>query len=215
MLTTQDINFPLYVRRQDLTKFLVRYELFKMAMHVHGHIVECGVGDGGGLLAWYHLSSIFEPYNHVRKILGYDTFSGFPVVSPKDGTHHTIGEQAFHSYDEIVRLAEYHDNNRPIGHIPKLELVKGNASETIPWYLKNNPHVLIAIAYMDFDIYQPTKTALELFLPRMPKGAIIAFDEACNANWPGETIALLESIDMRHLKLRRFSWQSTTSYAVL
>ena len=31
--------------------------------------------------------------------------------------------------------------------------------------------------YLDFDLYAPTKAALETFLPRMPKGAILAFDE--------------------------------------
>ena len=36
----------------------------------------------------------------------------------------------------------------------------------------------------------------------MPKGAIIAFDELNNKNWPGETVALLESIDINILKLK-------------
>ena len=33
--------------------------------------------------------------------------------------------------------------------------------------------------------------ALKNFISRMPKGAIIAFDELNNKNWPGETVALL------------------------
>ena len=48
--------------------------------------------------------------------------------------------------------------------------------------------------YLDFDIYEPTLTALENFLPRMPKGSVIAFDELNNPDWPGETMAFLESM---------------------
>jgi len=210
----QDTNFPLYVRRQDLTKFLMRYELFKMALHVHGSIIECGVFGGVGVMAWYHFSSIFEPYNHARRIVGFDTFSGFPSVSDKDGGH-VVGEMAEDSYEYLIAIAEEHDLNRPIGQIPRLELVKGDATKTIPKYLEDNPHLLVAMLYFDFDLYEPTKTALQYFLPRMPKGAVLAFDEAGVKNWPGETLALVENIEMNELKLERFEWQSTVSYAIL
>jgi len=214
MLLTQDINFPLYATRQCLTKFLVRYELFKLALPVHGHIIECGVLGGAGVMTWYHLSSIFEPYNHTRRIVGFDTFSGFPSVSEKDGIH-AKGEMADDSYEHLLALSAEHDHNRPIGHIPRLDLVRGDAVETIPQYVNANPHLLVAMLYCDFDIYAPTRMALSMLVARMPKGAVIAFDEAGIKNWPGETIALLESFDMRHLELKRFPWQSTVSYAVL
>ena len=216
MNLTQDVNFPLYVRRQDLTKFLVRYELFKMAMHVHGSIIECGVLGGAGVMAWYHLSSIFEPYNHTRRIVGFDTFEGFPHVSDNDRTEevqHHIGEMASDSYDQILGVVQEHDANRPIGHIPKVELVKGDALDTIPKYQSNNPHLIVALLYCDFDLYEPTDTALRYFLHLMPKGAIVAFDEAGNKNWPGETQALLPYLG--DLKLQRMPWQSTVSYAVI
>jgi hypothetical protein len=35
----------------------------------------------------------------------------------------------------------------------------------------------VSLLYLDFDIYEPTAVALEHFLPRMPKGSIVAFDE--------------------------------------
>ena len=212
MLITQDINFPLYVRRQDLTKFLMRYELFKMAMQVHGSIIECGVLGGAGAMTWYHLSSIFEPYNHTRRIVGFDTFEGFPSVSDKDGTHE-VGEMASDSYEHILGVAKHHDTDRPIGHIPRLELVKGDAIETIPKYQADNPHLIVALLYCDFDLYEPTDVALRYFLHLMPKGAVVAFDEAGNKNWPGETRAILPYL--RGLKLQRMPWQSTVSYAIL
>ena len=61
-------------------KFLTKYELFKQILNVNGSIVEAGVLHGGGTLAWAKLSSILEPTNHTRKIIGFDTFEGFPSV---------------------------------------------------------------------------------------------------------------------------------------
>ena len=46
--------------------------------------------------------------------------------------------------------------------------------------------------FIDLDLYEPTKFALEQFLPRMHKGSIIAFDELDNPQWPGETLFFLK-----------------------
>ena len=77
-------NFTKFVPRQNLSLFLAKNEIFKRLIDVHGHIVECGVFMGGGLLTWAQLSAIFEPYNHVRRIVGFDTFAGFPSLTKED-----------------------------------------------------------------------------------------------------------------------------------
>ena len=69
--------------------------------------------------------------------------------------------------------------------------------------------------YLDFDLYEPTKVAVETFLPRMPKGAILAFDELNQAAWPGETLAVLETVGLRSLRVQRFPFTPALSYAVL
>jgi hypothetical protein len=45
-------SFSKYVSRQNLAQFLAKNELLEKALTVHGHIVECGVFMGGGLLTW-------------------------------------------------------------------------------------------------------------------------------------------------------------------
>ena len=45
----------------------------------------------------------------------------------------------------------------------------------------------MSLLFIDCDLYEPTRAALRAFLPRMPKGAIVAFDELDNPIWPGET----------------------------
>src|SRR5207248_10595135 len=77
-------NFPKYVRRQHLKRFLAMYELFKRVLHVKGSVVECGVFRGFGVMSWAKLSTILEPENLTRRIYGFDTFDGFPSVSDED-----------------------------------------------------------------------------------------------------------------------------------
>ena len=36
-------NFPKFIRRQQIAKFLVRYEVFKRQVNIKGSVVECGV----------------------------------------------------------------------------------------------------------------------------------------------------------------------------
>ena len=49
-------------------------------MSLKGSVVECGVNLGGGIFSWAHFSSILEPYNYHRKIIGFDTFLGIPKL---------------------------------------------------------------------------------------------------------------------------------------
>ena len=133
-------NFSLYTPRQDLTNFLVRYEIFKRVLAIQGSIVECGVLRGGGLMAWAQFSAIFEPTNHQRRVVGFDTFSGFPKLAKQDRASESEqarpGGLAVDSYDHLQRCVELFDMNRFIGHVPKVELVRGDATKTIPAYLK-------------------------------------------------------------------------------
>ncbi len=211
-------NFPKYVRRQHLKRFLGLYELFKLALPVKGSVVECGVFRGFGLMSWAKLSAMLEPENLTRRIYGFDTFAGFPDIAPEDhnptATHHR-GGLAADSYEELRALIAEYDRDRFLGHIDKVHLVRGNLTETIPTFLAEHPHLVVSLLFLDVDLYEPTKAALECLLPRMPKGAVLAFDELDNPQWPGETRALLEAVGIRSLALQRFEWDPYISFAVL
>ena len=215
-------NFPRFISRQALSIFLAKHDLFRQILNTHGAIVECGVFMGGGLFSWAQLSSIYETVNHGRKIIGFDTFSGFPDLSKKDFRKNAAKEEhketqsySFEALDELEKSASLFDLNRPVGHIPKIEFVKGDALKTIPKYLEENEHLVVALLYLDFDLYEPTRIALQHFLPRMPKGAILAFDELNQKQWPGETLAVLEEVGIRNLHIKRFPYTPALSYAVL
>ena len=59
-------EFPKYALLPRIGRFLSRYELFKQIVDVHGSIVECGVGQGSGLIGWYQISKLLEPLNRRR-----------------------------------------------------------------------------------------------------------------------------------------------------
>ena len=81
--------------------------------------------------------------------------------------------------------------------------------------MEENKHLIISMLFLDFDIYEPTMIALKHFLPRIPKGGVIAFDELNNPYWPGETIAFLKSMSISSSKLRIFPYEPNISYIVL
>jgi len=212
-------NFPKYVRRQNMTRFLALYEIFKRIETVKGSIVECGVNHGFGLMSWAKFSAIVEPVNLMRRIYGFDTFEGFPGVSEKDRSaasmHVKEGDLAADVHDELSNLVDVYDSTRFLGHVEKVKLVRGDATKTIPQFVEDNPHVLVSLLYLDFDLYEPTKVALEHFLPRMPKGAVLAFDELDNPLWPGETLAMLEKHAERPLRIERIPFDPYIGFAVL
>ena len=212
--------FPKFASRQAIAKFLTKYELFRKVLHVNGSVVECGVLHGGGLLAWAKLSAILEPINHTRKIIGFDTFEGFPSIHDKDhgmdeSGHLRTGGLTGSTLDEVAAAVSLFDLNRPLNHIPKVELVQGDMAETAQRYVDDNPHLVVSLLNLDVDLYEPTKAALDAFVPRMPKGAIVVFDQLNAATFPGETLAVHEYFGVNSIEIERFYFDSYVSYAVL
>ena len=211
-------NFPKYVRRQHLKRFLALYEIFKLILPVKGSIIECGVFRGFGLMSWAKLSAMLEPENLTRRVYGFDTFAGFPGVSSKDANSAyspATGDLSANSYDELGDLIAEFDKDRFLGHIDKVHLVKGDLTRTIPEFIQDHQHLVVSLLFLDVDLFEPTKLALEHFLPRMPRGAVVAFDELDNPIWPGETRAALETVGLHKLALRRLEWDPYISYAIL
>lgn len=212
-------NFPKYVRRQNMTRFLSLYEIFKRVINVKGSIIECGVFQGFGIMSWAKFSAIMEPVNLTRRIYGFDSFQGFPSLSKKDrsktSNHIQEGDLYADSYEELQSLLSIHDSTRFLGHIPKVKLLRGNAIETIPKFIKDHPHLVVSLLFMDFDLYEPTCVALEHFLPRMPRGAVIAFDELDNPLWPGETEAMLDIFKENKLRIERVDFDPYIGFAVI
>jgi hypothetical protein len=211
-------TFPRYARRKTITRFVTLYELFKLALPVKGSVVECGVFGGFGLMTWAHLSAVLEPANLTRRIYGFDSFEGFPSVSEHDGNARKTpapGELKADSHEELSRLIDIYDQDRFLGHVDKVHVVKGNIIDTVPRFVEENAHLVVSLLFLDVDLYEPTKAAIEHFLPRMPKGSVLALDQLDNPIWPGEARAVLDTVGIRKLRLKRFEWDPYVAYTVL
>jgi len=215
-------SFPKYVCREDITKFVARNELFKRQLQVHGSIIDLGVARGASLFTWLHLSSIYEPVNYTRKVIGFDTFEGIPQLHSADLGKHSSEDVRLGGFavepqmaKDIARAAEIHDLTRYLSHISKLELVEGDAELTLPQYVEEHPHLVVSMLNVDTDVYGPAKKALEVLRPRMPKGAVIIFDELASPLFPGETVAIQEVLGLDNCRIQRFDFAPALSYVVV
>ena len=209
----------LYLNRQTLSRILFLHELYSKIVDVPGIVLELGVRWGQNLALFSSFRGMEEPFNHARRIVGFDTFGGFPRTSPEDGTAAIATPGAYavpEGYEDYLReVLAYHEQESPLAHLEKFELVKGDATETLPRYLEERPETVIALAYFDFDLYEPTQVCLEAIRPHLVSGSVLGFDQLGSRNFPGETLAVREVFDLGDLRLRRSPYAAQASYAVL
>jgi hypothetical protein len=212
-------NLGLFMLPQDLRRFLFLDEVYRQILGVHGVAMEFGVRWGRDLAVLQALRSIHEPFNYSRRIIGFDTFEGFTHLDAKDGGHPVVTPGAYGVSDGYETFLDKHltalEQEAPVAHIKKFELVKGDASETVHTWLSAHPEAVISFAYFDMDVYRPTRDVLEAIRPRMPKGAIIGLDEVGLPEFPGETQALAEVFGLDAIRLVRSPYSNYESYFVL
>jgi len=209
-------NLGLFLNSKNLSRILFMDFMYKKIIDVQGIIIEFGVRWGQNLSLFAALRGIYEPYNRHRKIVGFDTFEGFPSIHEKDGSSDMMkkGQLALtDNYDDYLgKILDNQEKDNPLGHIRKFELRKGDGTKQIHDYLEKNPETIISLAYFDFDLYEPTRECLKAIKPRLVKGSIVGFDELNDPDSPGETLALMEVFGLENVKLQRFPFASRVSY---
>lgn len=212
-------NIALFVDSKKLARMLFMDHIYKQILEVQGVVFEFGTRWGPNAAQFAALRGIYEPFNRHRKIVAFDTFTGFPSVAAQDGTSelmkpgHLFTSEKYEKYLEHV--LSIHESLNPLAHIRKFEVCKGDASHELKDYLDRNPHTIISLAYFDFDIYEPTKKCLELILPRLTKGSVVGFDELNDPDSPGETVALMETVGLQNIRLKRYRYASRVSYYIV
>jgi hypothetical protein len=212
-------NLGLYTNRQALSRVLFLHELYQRILPVHGVVMEFGVRWGQNLALFHSFRGMYEPFNYYRRIVGFDTWAGFPSVDAKDGSAEIAAVGAYgvaEGYREhLEQVLAYHESESPLGHLRRFELVQGDAAETVPAYLERNPETIVALAYFDFDLYEPTKACLEAIRPHLTRGSVIGFDELNCPSFPGETLALREVFGLDRFRIERIPISPTTSFLVV
>ena len=209
-------NLYLFIKRQDLSSLLFFNDMYKEIIDIHGSIFEFGVRWGRNLGLFSALRGVYEPFNHTRSIVGFDTFEGLDSLDKKDGKHKIAKKGSLsvtNKYEKYLeKVLQYHEDESPISHIKKFEIIKGNATVTLPKYLEENQQTIVALAYFDMDLYKPTKICIEKLRERLGKGSIVGFDELASKKFPGETTALIDTLGIKNYKIRRTPYSAFQSY---
>ena len=213
------VNLGLYIRSGALAKMLFLNELYEKIVPIPGVICEFGVWWGQSLVLFENLRAVHEPYNHTRRMIGFDTFTGYPAVGAHDKRSETISEGVYSvaaGYEDYLsQLIDYHEQENVMSHIKKHALVKGNAIETVPRYFDEHPETVVALAFFDMALYEPTKACLEAIMPRLMRGSVVAFDELNHRDYPGETKAALETLGLKTHKLLRSRFLPDRCYFII
>lgn len=189
------INLGLYMRSSALTKILFLNEMYRMIKNQPGIIVEFGSWWGQNLIVFENLRAIYEPWEQ-RRVIGFDTFEGYKSISDKDIRSNTIKEGGYavsEGYADYLRkLIDWHEKNSVSSNVNRVQLVQGNILETVPKFFKENKGIVIALAYFDLALYEPSKIAFEAIRPHLLPESVIMLDECNHKDFPGETIAFKE-----------------------
>ena len=210
------LNAGLFLDRRIISRILYMNELYRQQISIHGSIFEFGVRYGQNLSLLTSFRGIYEPFNHNRKIIGFDTFSGFPETDAVDTDKWKAGDfNVPPGYENfLTHILGIHEKMAPVESIRKFELVKGDATKTVHEYLNQHQETIISMAYFDFDIYKPTYECLMAIKPFLSRGAVIAFDEINDAEWPGETKALREVLGLSSFKIHHSPFRGNSGYLI-
>ena len=207
-------NLGLFITPQQRRRELFLYEVYKKILDKPGSIAQFGVRWGRELALFESFRTIFEPFNHSRKIVGFDTFDGYAGVTEDDGKTKQMAEGnlgVVDGYQEFLdQLLSNREQLSPVEQYKKFELVCGDVRTSLPKYLNSNPHEIFSLVHLDLNLYEPTKKVLEHIKPRLFSGSVIIVDEINLRTIPGETIAIREEFDLSSLKLRRLPQISPT-----
>src|SRR5512142_97379 len=66
------------MNRMALSRAIYYERLYRQIVEIPGVICEFGVQWGAGMALLMNLRGMYEPYNVQRRIIGFDTFEGFP-----------------------------------------------------------------------------------------------------------------------------------------
>ena len=202
-------NTNIYLSPRTLKRQLFFNDLYQKNLELHGDVFLFGVRWGREISLLESLRTIYEPYNSSRKIIGFDSFTGFPEVTQKDKSTFSPDLEAGNlstTPNYVDHLSDVLNIRRKLDPLPNIErtyLVKGDATKTLNAYLKDHPETIISFAYFDFDLYEPTLECLKLITPYLTKGAIVGFDELNSFVCPGQTVAVRELLGLKNYKVNR------------
>ena len=124
------------------------------------------------------LALLSDKYNPNRTIWAIDSFEG--VSEPNDSDTTVFGTKRWRKHS--LKYDNFDHVKNGLGqHQTRVNLVKGWIPEIFPSCNIEN----VAFAYIDVDLYEPTKASIEFLYPKMKPGSIMMFDDYGDPDCPG------------------------------
>lgn len=140
--------------------------------HVEGDVVEFGCHEG-------HTAALMASLTP-KQVWAYDSFQGLPESTPEDGPNpRPKGDMAVPYTTATDNLSRFN---------PQPKVISGFFKDLKPDQLPDK----IAFAHIDCDLYQSTKEALNLVIPRLSGEGKIIVDDFGNDEFPGVYDAIYE-----------------------
>lgn len=205
--------FPVYASRRAIIRQLAHYELFKKTIDLPGHYADFGIYFGKSYFNWHKFLEVLTPTATHKKVIGFDTFAGFPALAPEDGKVDMAvqkvpgGFSAASFLDEFSELLALH-NADAVLPVERGRIVQGDVCETLPRWLEDNPEARFCLIHVDVDLYKPITAILESCWDLVVPGGVVILDEYSTARWPGASKAWDDFAERRGLRvtLNRFPW---------
>lgn len=208
------------LNRISLSKILFYDDIVRRIAHVPGVILELGVQWGALSSLLYNLTAIHEPYNFRRKVVGFDTFSGFPASSLSESeVRQGWKEHDLAAAADARQIAEgcldAHQVFSGMSHMKRHEYVQGDVIESLPKWFEGNPSETVALCIFDMDLGIPTSESLKHVMRRSQKGTVLVFDEYSHPRFPEEGAVVREILDTMNFQPIKSPLLPYTSFIIL
>jgi hypothetical protein len=187
-------SLGLWLRGSLLARILAIGDIYRSVVGLPGSIFDLGTWRGQTAVLCENFRAVYEPLNMTRRVVAFDTFSGYAGFGPedrpteihRDGTYDVGGERYEDYLAELLRL---HESSNALGHLNgKHRLVRGDVRETLPAWLAENRNEIIALAFLDVNAVEPTRASIEAIWPRLVPGGKIAVWQLVQHRIPAEGI---------------------------
>ncbi len=202
--------FHLTLSTSRLGKFLAHYEAYKMVRNIPGAIVECGVFKGTSFTRFAQFRSLLDNQESA-KLIGFDVFSDETPTTTYEEDQATRDhwiKTAGPSSISVAQLETVFEQMK----IDNFELIAGDATVTIPEYVKEHPELKISLLNVDICYVEPTFAVMENLYDRVMPGGVILLDNY--ADFHGDTKGVDDFLTNIKAKLVRFPFIAAPVYIV-
>jgi len=133
-------------------------------------------------------------------------------------------QQIINVHGSMLWLGDRRDGVLSLWHDLR-EIYESAKTRTIAWadegdnslvdYLEENPATIIALAYLNTELFEVTRDLLKLIQPCLTVGSIVAFDKLNRPDCPGSTMALKEVWGLNAFAIQRSFYSRGNGYIII